>query len=321
MAVVRSQFSKEEAFAFGHGADFSEGFAYLTHTFLFMLCRSQAARLAPVQTRSYAISVKPGKPLPGLAKERVFGGKKAFQYNWYTKMLDDSQTKPLILLNREDFTAERLRKLRVDLVNSVKKLKSTPPSLKDGSTVKAQPPPPPTLTVVHSSIFGVALRNHPNINVPDVQHIVSGMHGGYAVLTLPSLSPPYLSAVLAALAKSVPPRPPKTPEMLKKEEEAKKADPANPGRRMKKSRPIKTPDVKVLGAIIEGRVLLPQRIDEVKMMPELQDLRAQIVGLLSAPSSQLAAVLSQASGGALYRTLQGFKKGLEEERGGSSPDA
>jgi ribosomal protein L10 len=285
-----------------------------------MLSRSQAARLALAQTRSYAISVKPGRTLPALTHERVFGGKKAFQYNWYTRMLDDSQTCPLILLRREDFTAERLKKLRVDLNNSVKKLKS-PPSLQDGSTLQTGPPPPPSLTIIHSSIFGVALRNHPSIKIPDIEQMTSGIRGGYAVLSLPCLSPPYLSAVLSALAKSVPPRPPKTPEELKKEADEKKADPANPGRRMKRSRPIRTPDVKVLGAIMEGRVLLPEKIDEVKKLPELQDLRAQIVGLLSAPSSQIAAVLSQASGGALYRTLEGFKKGLEDQQNGPSPDA
>ena len=52
----------------------------------------------------------------------------------------------------------------------------------------------------------------------------------------------------------------------------------------------------------------------------LDALRAQIVGLLSAPAAQLAMVLSEASGGKLARTLEGFKKSLEpEEQDGEAP--
>ena len=52
--------------------------------------------------------------------------------------------------------------------------------------------------------------------------------------------------------------------------------------------------------------------EDVAKLPTSDVLRAQLVGLLSAPSAQLAAVLSQASGGTLARTLEGLKKSLEE---------
>jgi hypothetical protein len=42
-------------------------------------------------------------------------------------------------------------------------------------------------------------------------------------------------------------------------------------------------------------------------------LQAQIVGLLSSPGMQLAAVLSEASGGKLARTLEGLKKSVGVE--------
>jgi len=51
----------------------------------------------------------------------------------------------------------------------------------------------------------------------------------------------------------------------------------------------------------------------VSKLPTLDTLRAQVVGLLSAPASQLAMILGEASGGKLARTLEGLKIGLEEE--------
>jgi ribosomal protein L10 len=99
---------------------------------------------------------------------------------------------------------------------------------------------------------------------------------------------------------------------LKKIEEEKNADPATPGRRMKRQRVVLPPELKVAGALIDGTVFLPEQVRDMSKLPTLDTLRAQIVGLLSAPSSQLAGILSQASGGQLARTLEGFKKGLEE---------
>ena len=52
----------------------------------------------------------------------------------------------------------------------------------------------------------------------------------------------------------------------------------------------------------------------VAKLPTLDTLRAQLVGLLSAPATQLAMVLSEASGGKLARTLEGLKKSLEEDQ-------
>jgi ribosomal protein L10 len=55
-------------------------------------------------------------------------------------------------------------------------------------------------------------------------------------------------------------------------------------------------------------------VRDVSKLPTLDTLRAQIVGLLSSPAVQLAAILSEASGGKLARTLEGLKKGLEESQ-------
>src|SRR6266511_2565634 len=72
-----------------------------------LFCSRQFISARPVtcfQTRSYAISVKPPKPLPGQKKPRVFKDKKAFQYNWYSRILQSSSTSPLLILHHNDFS-------------------------------------------------------------------------------------------------------------------------------------------------------------------------------------------------------------------------
>jgi ribosomal protein L10 len=70
----------------------------------------------------------------------------------------------------------------------------------------------------------------------------------------------------------------------------------------------------LLGALIEGRVFVAEGVRDVAKLPTLDTLRAQIVGLLQSPAVQLALVLQEASGGRLARTLEGLKKGLEEDQ-------
>jgi len=266
------------------------------------------------KTRGYAISVKPPKPLPGRTTPRVFKDKKAFQYNWYTRILKSNTSTPLLILYHDDFTAQRLKKLRSDIAIASQKAQ---PLLSGPSPLPSISASQPTLTVIRTSIFGAALRDLPNINLADVERMINNQSGRFTVLSLPSLHPPQLNAILRAMDRSVPPKPPKTEQELKQEQDEKNADPAQPGRRMKRVRQTRIPELKVMGAIIENRVLLPENVQDVSKLPTLDTLRAQIVGLLSAPAAQLAAILSEASGGKLARTLEGFKKGLEDSSGPS----
>ncbi|KAJ7597269.1 hypothetical protein C8J56DRAFT_919640 [Mycena floridula] len=264
-----------------------------------------AAGRIPSTSRSYAISVKPANIHAGKRMPRVFKGtRKADQFIWYTKMLNQSFTSPLIILFRDDFTAERLKKLRVDIQTAATKFQA--------KRIDKPIHGSPTLTVIRSSIFGAALRDFPNLDLQLVERMVEGVKGGYAVLSLPLLDPQYLDAVIRALGRSVPQRPPKTQAEIDKEIADAKADPQTPGRRMKRVKPTLTPDLRVMGAVIEGQLLLPDRIQQVTKMPSLDTLHAQIVGLLSSPATQLAAVLSEASGGKLARTLGGLQKTLED---------
>lgn len=273
-------------------------------------CLSRLAYRTPSTARTYAISLDPPQRLPGKKYPRVFKDKKAFQYSWYTGLLQTNADSPVLFLQHEDFTAERLRKLRLDINTAAQR--AVGPSMADPAP-DTSPPAMPTLTIVRTSILGAALRDLPKINKSSVKKMVKETKGSFALLTLPSLHPPQMKAVLAAMEKSVPPKPKKTPEQLAHELEVKNADPATPGRRMKRVRQIRTPALKLVGALIEGRVFLKEGTHDVSNLPTLETLRSQIVGLLGSPAAQLAAVLNQAGGGSLARTLEGFKKGLEEK--------
>lgn len=269
---------------------------------------SQLASRIPSTTRTYAISLDPPQRLPGKKYPRVFKDKKAFQFNWYTNILQTNANSPILFLQHVDFSADRLRKLRLDISTAAKR---AAPSLTD--PVPDALLPLPTLTVVRTNILGAALRDLPGINRSSVKEMVKDAKGSFALLTFPNFHPPQLKAVLRAMEKSVPPKKPKTPKELEAELAAKNADPATPGKRMKRVREIRTPELKLVGALIDGRVFLEKGVEEVSKLPTLDTSRSQIIGLLSSPATQLAAVLSQASGGTLARTLEGFKKGLEDQ--------
>ncbi|KAG6879375.1 hypothetical protein C0992_003195 [Termitomyces sp. T32_za158] len=273
-----------------------------------------AAAQTPFASRAYAISVKPAQILPGKKLPRVFKDKKAFQYNWYRRILDGSRDGPLLILRHDQFSANRLVQLRRDILNASSR---APPPPVDSDAVPATPQPQPTLTFIRTSIFGATLREFPGINLAQVDQMIGDSTGTFAVLLLPSFHPPQLNAILRSLERTVPTRPPKTPEEIKKEQQAKNADPETPGRRVKRQRRVLYPELKLAGALVEGKVFLPAGIKDVSQLPTLDTLRAQIVGLLSAPGMQLAGVLSQASGGHLARTLEGLKKGLEEDAAAS----
>jgi ribosomal protein L10 len=270
----------------------------------------------PCTARGYAISVQLPKPLKGkTTKQRVFKDKKAFQFNWYTRILQTNTKAPVLILHHHDFTAKRLKDLRADISTAFRKSSASLSSPRSSPA----PLPDPTLTVVRTGIFGAALRELPNINLQEVERMINNQAGSFAVLSFPSFNPPQLNAVLRAMDRSVPPKRPKTDEELKQELEAKTADPAQPGKRMKRVRQIRTPELKLMGAILENRVFLPSAVKDVSKLPTLDTLRAQVVGLLGSPATHLAAILSEASGGRLARTLEGFKQSMEVPTEKQSP--
>ncbi|KAG0707615.1 hypothetical protein DFH29DRAFT_979886 [Suillus ampliporus] len=257
----------------------------------------------------YVVSVKLPRVYEGKPTPRRYGVEKTFLYNQYTRMLEASNNSPIIFLQHTNFSAQRLQKLRRDITDantkfSVSLSSPTPAPVEIGA---------PTLAVMRTSLFGVALRDFAPLDADKAAQIAGLVKGGFAVLTLPSFNPPQLDAILRALDRSVPPKKPgvEQPPPMKPQD-----DPSFvPGRKMQRVKPVLTPELTVMGALIERQVFGMEDVRDVSKLPTLDTLRAQIVGLLSSPAVQLAAILSEASGGKLARTLEGLKKGLEDSQG------
>ena len=269
-----------------------------------------------VFVRTYVVSVEQSvvydrKPIP-----RRYGEQKTFLYNQYTRMLAQSTTAPLIFLQHKDFTARKLQNLRreIDLASA-----RFAPSLAAPSPSPV-PAEPSTLTVMRTSIFGVALRDFAPIDADQTSQIAKLVEGGFAVLTLPSLSPPQLNAIIRAIDRVVPKKKKEQAETKPSKGKGREEDSGwIPGRPVPNVKPVLSPELRVMGAFVEGRVFSAAGVRDVAKLPPLDTLRAQIVGLLSTPAMQLAAVLSEASGGRLARTLEGLKKGLEEGQSAEEP--
>lgn len=258
--------------------------------------------------RTYVVSIEPPtvytrKPVP-----RRYGERKSHLYHQYTHMLAQSTHAPIILLQHKDFSARKLQDLRREIELA---------SARFAPASDIAPTESPTLTVMRTSIFGVALRDFSPIDADKAKQIAKLVEGGFAVLTLPSLSPPQLNAIIRAIDRVVPKKKVQPSEADAKPSKGKGREEASdwiPGRPVQRIKPVLSPELKVMGAFIEGRVFSSAGVKDVAKLPLLDTLRAQIVGLLSTPAMQVAAVLSEASGGKLARTLEGFKKGLEEEQ-------
>ncbi|OSX67183.1 hypothetical protein POSPLADRAFT_1042443 [Postia placenta MAD-698-R-SB12] len=244
-----------------------------------ILLASHQGYLVMEQPRVY-----PNKTVP-----RVYSERKAYLYNQYTRLFQSSFDTPLVFLHHNDFSIPRLIQLRRQITAAAAKHASTP-SLAGPSPAPAAAAP--TLTILRTSILGVALRDFAPLDRHAAMNIAQLVEGGLAVLAFPSFDPPQMQAILRALSRAVPPR--------------------------KRQRPTPVPELRVVGALVEGRVFGPAGVGEVTQLPTLETLRAQLVGLLSAPAMQLAMVLGEAGGARLARTLEGLKKSLEEDQGGAS---
>ncbi|KAG8710819.1 hypothetical protein FRC08_016677 [Ceratobasidium sp. 394] len=143
---------------------------------------------------------------------------------------------------------------------------------------------PAKLSVIRHAIFEAAVKS----TQPGATPLLSAVRGPAAVLAFPTLDPPQLKSILRTLDRAVPKSKPE------------------PGA-------APSPALRILGAYVDGRVLRPDGVQSLSTLPTLETLRAQLVGLLSAPAAQLAGVLDQARGGRLSRTLEGLRASLEEE--------
>ncbi|CAE6535549.1 unnamed protein product [Rhizoctonia solani] len=237
--------------------------------------RLKYASLDQVSRRWYAtIPLAPPKPpkppAPPADPNRIYTPRKSALHSEYSSTIQNSPF--FVILGHQNFSVAKFTALRKDLAK-IKPSKGAPADQ-----------PPAKLSVIRHAIFGAAVKS----TQPQAAPLISSVQGPAAILTFPSLDPPYLKSALRTIERAVP-----TPK---------------PGALVDPTKPR----LHVIGAYAEGRVFQSAAIKNLSTLPTLDTLRAQLVGLLSAPAAQLAGVLDQARGGRLSRTLEGLKASLEE---------
>lgn len=215
---------------------------------------------------------------------RIYTERKAFLYDYYTHLMQRSQL--VLLFKHENLTVPTSGKLRTAIAKI--------PVPRPASLPQEEALEKATLTVTRTGILAPAMRAvRPGADFSPL------LDGPSAVITCPTLSPKYVKAVLRAIERVV--------KAAQKDEDPKKG-------------PVAQPAFTLLAGVLEGSTLLnAAQVTEAAKLPELDQLRAQLLGLLETPQRQLLGVVQQAGGGSLVRTLQGLEEGLKEKEGAPSP--
>ena len=131
---------------------------------------------------------------------------------------------------------------------------------------------------------------------PPTSSLRNWCEGQRAFVVCPISSPPYVQKVLKIIGKTV--------------KDAQK--PARGGVTPKQ------PALNLLVGLADGERVMPaQEVQEMVKLPELDTLRAQVVGMLEGQGRSLVGILGQAGGGGLVRTLQGLEQGMKEKETGA----
>lgn len=236
--------------------------------------------------------------------QRTYDPKSIFLKDQYLSVLKSGR--PVVFVKHKNLKARDLIKLRIAINAASKPGRHTfgIPMAEDGYE-------PAHLTGIRTGAFGVALREFEGVDQPTRRKIKKMIgKGAVMILSLPSLEPPHLLAILRGLDKAIP-----RSILPTSEEKARaKADIEAeyvPGKEQQRLRPITVPELGLAGALIEGRAIPIAELREVAALPSMDALYGQIVGLLSQPPSTLVELLSQAGGGKLLRTLRGYQQSFE----------
>jgi len=65
--------------------------------------------------------------------------------------------------------------------------------------------------------------------------------------------------------------------------------------------------LKVVGGVVDGKLLSVSEIDQLAKLPSLDELRSKLIGLLQAPATKVARVL-QAPAGSLARVVKAYSE-------------
>jgi hypothetical protein len=231
-------------------------------------------------------------------------------FNQYAAVINTNSL--LLLVSLRDVSSEAIRKLRRELENTTKpKSASNPFGIPKG--IQSANRVPPKLLFVRTHMFLAAMRRVEAVKGARKQ-VVPLLQGQIAVLSLPGLDPDHLSAVLKAVDRALPRSNAANANVASstKSREDEMLTMPPPGGGMRRAKAPTEASLSVLGGLVEGQLFLLDGLKDATKLPPLQTLQAQIIGLLSSPGSQLAAVLSQAAGGTVARTLEGLKQSLED---------
>ena len=243
---------------------------------------TQRARDALVRT--YATMTKIPKHFAYQDKRKGFSERKTFLFNKYQRMMRENEL--VVLFHAENLNVKLLSEIR----RQVSHIKVPDADLARLEALNHGAPwtwPASAFTMARTGLLRPVCRRD---TAESIQALEPYLHGQMAMLTCPVLSPEYVGKVLRAIERPV-------------TAAANDVDPKS-----EKKAPLLRP----LVAVAErARVIDAKSLPAFTQLPNLATLRAQLVGLLSAPGTQLAGVLSQAGGGELAATLEARRRDLE----------
>lgn len=239
------------------------------------------ASFAPIRCMSSASIVSKNASSPQPSAPRVYAARKTFLWNSYNQVLTKSSL--ILIFDHANISAAEWSKLRRAIESIKKPVVPYNPSLPKEEQLERAEIEPAQLMVVRSGVLTAASKA---CSSPITPHISSQR----AVLTCSTVSPTYLNKILTTLARTV--------------------------KSIKRENSTIQPTLNLVAGLVEGGKVMGQKeLEELGKLPELDTLRAQLVGLLEGQGRSLVGVLNQAAGGSLIRTLQGLENHLKEKEG------
>lgn len=241
-------------------------------------------RVRDAFVRTYATTTKIPKHFAYQDKRKGFSERKTFLFNKYQRMMRENEL--VVLFHAENLNVKLLSEIR----RQVSHIKVPDADLARLEALNHGAPwtwPASAFTMARTGLLRPVCRRD---TAESIQALEPYLHGQMAMLTCPVLSPEYVGKVLRAIERPV-------------TAAANDVDPKS-----EKKAPLLRP----LVAVAErARVIDAKSLPAFTQLPNLATLRAQLVGLLSAPGTQLAGILSQAGGGELAATLEARRRDLE----------
>ena len=241
-------------------------------------------RVRDALVRTYATTTKIPKHFAYQDKRKGFSERKTFLFNKYQRMMRENEL--VVLFHAENLNVKLLSEIR----RQVSHIKVPDADLARLEALNHGAPwtwPASAFTMARTGLLRPVCRRD---TAEAIQALEPYLHAQMAMLTCPVLSPEYVGKVLRAIERPV-------------TAAANDVDPKS-----EKKAPLLRP----LVAVAErARVIDAKSLPAFTQLPNLATLRAQLVGLLSAPGTQLAGVLSQAGGGELAATLEARRRDLE----------